>query len=55
VRKHFERIEPNGDLLLTLREYPVREVLAVYAYCSAAEPELEERLDIPHVLRPLAQ
>jgi hypothetical protein len=45
-------------LLLTLRE-----VLAVYACCSAAEPELvepefytlcpelEERLDIPHALR----
>ena len=31
LKKHFERIETNGDLLLPLREYPVREVLAVYA------------------------
>jgi hypothetical protein len=63
VRRHFERFEYAGNLLLTLREYPVREVLAVYAYYSAAEPELvepefynlcpekEERLDIPHALR----
>jgi hypothetical protein len=63
MKKHFERIEYHGDLLLPLREYPVREVLAVYAYCSAAEPELvepefyslcpeiEERLDILHALR----
>jgi hypothetical protein len=63
VRRHFERYEYAGDLLFTLREYPVREVLAVYAYCSADEPELvepefyslcpeiEEQLDIPHALR----
>ena len=63
LKKHFERIETNGDLLLPLREYPVRKVLAVYAYCSATGPELvepefyglcpeiEERLDIPHALR----
>jgi hypothetical protein len=63
IRRHFERFECAGDLLLTLREYPVREVLAIYAYCSAAAPELvepefyhlcpelEERLDIPHTLR----
>jgi hypothetical protein len=63
ARRHFERFEYTGDLLLPLREYPVREVLAVYACCSAAEPELvepefyslcpelEERLDIPHTLR----
>jgi hypothetical protein len=31
LKRHFERIEPYGDLLLPLREYPVREVLAVYA------------------------
>jgi hypothetical protein len=31
LKKHFERIETNGDLLLPLREYPVQEVLAVYA------------------------
>jgi hypothetical protein len=63
ARRHFERFEYAGDLFLPLREYPVREVLAVYACCSAAEPELvepefyglcpeiEERLDIPHALR----
>ncbi|MDR0718899.1 MAG: hypothetical protein LBF78_04625, partial [Treponema sp.] len=63
MKKQFERIEFTGDLLLSLREYPVREVLAVYAYCSATGPELvepefyslcpeiEERLDIPHTLR----
>jgi hypothetical protein len=31
LKRHFECIEPYGDLLLPLREYPVREVLAVYA------------------------
>jgi hypothetical protein len=31
LKRHFELIAPNGDLLLPLREYPVREVLAVYA------------------------
>jgi hypothetical protein len=63
MKKQFERIEPNGDLFLPLREYPVREVLAVYALYHTAEPELvepefyrlcpeiEERLDIPHALR----
>ena len=30
-KKHFERIDYIGDLLLPLREYPVNEVLAVYA------------------------
>lgn len=30
LKKHFERIETSGDLILPLREYPVREVLAVY-------------------------
>jgi hypothetical protein len=63
LKKHFEHIETNGDLFLPLREYPVREVLAVYVYCSTAGPELaepefyslcpeiEEQLDIPHTLR----
>ena len=63
VKKHFERIEFAGDLLLPLREYPVREVLAVYALYHPAKPEpvepefyglcpeIEEGLDIPHVLR----
>jgi hypothetical protein len=31
LKKHVERIETNGDPLLPLREYPVREVLAVYS------------------------
>ena len=29
-KKHFERIEYNGNLFLPLREYPVSKVLAVY-------------------------
>jgi hypothetical protein len=66
VHRHFERVEYTGDLLLTLREYPVREILAVYALYHAGEPELAEPelyailperepetegLDIPHTLR----
>jgi hypothetical protein len=46
LKRHFERIEPNGDLLLPLREYPVREVLAVYvvgAFGEIGEP-LESEL-----------
>jgi hypothetical protein len=62
LKRHFERIEFYGDLLLILREYPVRGVLAVYACYNVVEPELiepefyrlspeiEERLDIPHTL-----
>jgi hypothetical protein len=41
LKKHFERIEPNGDPLLPLGEYPVREVLAVYvagAFGETGEP-----------------
>jgi hypothetical protein len=41
LKKHFEQIEPNGDLLLPLGEYPVREVLAVYvvgAFGETGEP-----------------
>ena len=30
-KKHFERLEYIGDLLLPLREYPVNNVLAVFA------------------------
>jgi hypothetical protein len=63
LKRHFDRIEFGGDLLLPLREYPVWEVLAFYAYCSAAEPELiepefyslcpeiQERQDILYKLR----
>ena len=45
-KKHFERIEFTGDLSLPLREYPVTEVLAVYALPGVdgsgeiVEPEL---------------
>jgi hypothetical protein len=41
LKKYFERIEPNGGLLLPLGEYPVREVLAVYvvgAFGETGEP-----------------
>jgi hypothetical protein len=31
LKRHFERIAATGDLFLPLREYPVREVLIVYA------------------------
>ncbi|MDR0707535.1 MAG: hypothetical protein LBF60_06645 [Treponema sp.] len=63
MKKHLECIEPDGDLFLPLREYPVREVLAVYSYYNAVEPELvepefyclcpeiQEQQDIPHELR----
>jgi hypothetical protein len=30
LKQHFERVELSGDPLLSLGEYPVREVLAVY-------------------------
>jgi hypothetical protein len=33
-KKHFERIEYTGDLLLPLREYPVVKMLAVYTLSS---------------------
>jgi hypothetical protein len=42
AKKHFERIEPDGDLSLYLREYPVREILALYALFHTTEPELIE-------------
>jgi hypothetical protein len=67
LKRHFDCIEYAGDLLLPLREYPVREVLALYAHCHGAEPQLVEPefyaimpeaeeeyfagLDIPHTLR----
>jgi hypothetical protein len=41
LKKYFEWIEFHGDLLLPLREYPVREVLAVYivgAFGETGEP-----------------
>jgi hypothetical protein len=48
LKRQFERIAYNGDPLLPLREYPVREVLAVYSLSGIAasgelvEPELYE-------------
>jgi hypothetical protein len=38
LKKHFERIAETGDLLLPLREYPVREVLAIYALGDFGSP-----------------
>jgi hypothetical protein len=65
--RRFERLDYRGDLFLTLGEYPVYEVLALYALYDTAEPGLiESELysleperegedqpveDIPHVLR----
>jgi hypothetical protein len=37
LKRHFERIACTGDPLLPLREYPVREVLAVYSLNDMAE------------------
>jgi hypothetical protein len=38
-KKHFERIEFNGDLLLPLKEYPVTKILATYVNGEILEPE----------------
>jgi hypothetical protein len=40
-KKYFERIEFTGDLFLPIREYPVTEILAVYALRKGeiVEPE----------------
>jgi hypothetical protein len=67
VHQHFERFDYAGDALFDLREYPVQELLALYALFHAAEPELAEPElygllpepeagegpgpDIPHALR----
>jgi hypothetical protein len=63
--RHFERLEPGGETLLPLREYPVREVMAVHADgvlngdmvepdCYRLLPEQEEAgeapVDIPSYL-----
>jgi hypothetical protein len=62
-RKNTDCLTFMGEYVFNLREYPVREVLAVYAYCSTAEsellepefyrlcPEIEEHWDIPHTLQ----
>jgi hypothetical protein len=40
LKRHFERIAYNGDMLLPLREYPVREVLGIWgAGEEVIEPE----------------
>jgi hypothetical protein len=36
LKRHFERIAVYGVSLLPLREYPVREVLAVYSFSNMA-------------------
>jgi hypothetical protein len=67
VHRHSERLEYAGDQLLSLREYPVQEIVALYALCRNAGPEPVEPelygllpepeggegpgLDIPHTLR----
>jgi hypothetical protein len=41
LKRHFERIEFHGDLLLPLGEYPVQEMLAAYvvgAFGETGEP-----------------
>jgi len=42
LKKHFEHIEYIGDLVLQLREYPVREVMGVFLYGNGEilEPDL---------------
>ena len=42
MKRRFERVENSGDVLTPLGEYPVREVLALYAHYHGAEPELVE-------------
>jgi hypothetical protein len=63
IHKYFERLENSGDLVYPLQEYPVREVLAVYAHRLFEEPEQLEpelyetepeagvNLDVPFNLR----
>ena len=43
-KKHFEQIDYTGDVLLPLKEYPVRKVFAVYVLGSGEilEPEFYE-------------
>jgi hypothetical protein len=40
-KKHFERIEYSGDLILPLREYPISKALAVYVIANNKEEILE--------------
>ena len=40
-KKHIERLEFYGDLVLPLAEYPVQEILAVYIYVYGNEELLE--------------
>jgi len=41
-KKHFEQIEFTGDLLIPLRDYPVVNVLVVYALFSFQHSEIVE-------------
>jgi hypothetical protein len=58
-KKHFERIEYHGDLLLPLGEYPVNKILAVYLMGNGeilepdffgVIPDCGTYEDIPHSL-----
>jgi len=48
-KRYFQTIEYSGDLYLPLREYPVRDVLAVYALCS---DNSEQRADNNSFIEP---
>jgi hypothetical protein len=51
-KKHFERIEYMGDLLLPLKEYPVSKVLAVYAINSEQVTGNKEQRDYGDLIEP---
>ena len=41
LKRHFEQIDFTGDLYIPLREYPVKEVLAVYAISLVSGIDVE--------------
>jgi hypothetical protein len=43
-KKHFERIEFCGDLVLPLREYPVSKMLAVYVLGNGGRTDNSEQV-----------
>ena len=45
LKRHFELIAPNGDLILPLREYPVREVLGIWGVGNREWGVGEEMID----------
>jgi len=61
-KRHYERIENTEELGIPLREYPVKEVLAVYALTRTGGPDGEllendfyslspvEEMDLPYYL-----